>query len=143
MATTDQRLVTEKALTDKLAGINYSSGIYKVTTLQNGWTGNIYISRTGNLVEISIDNLVASAATAGVVYQLPVGLRPRRFKRSEVFITYITDAGKDFARVGVGSDGIITMYSYENAAYGFYGEVPPYTTLEATPTTMPGTFSAA
>ena len=143
MATTTQRLVTEKALTDALAGHNYSSGVYRITTLQNGWTGNIYVSRTGKLVEVSIDNLVASAATAGVVYQLPAGLRPRRFKRSEVFITYIADAGKDFARVGIATDGVITMYSYENAAFGFYGEIPPYTTLETAPVTMPGTFSAA
>lgn len=139
MATPSERFVTDAKLTTALTPINYSSGIYKVTTLENGWTGTIVISRTGNLVEISIENLIGSAATAGTVYTLPVGLRPRRIKRCEVTTSFTTDAVRDPMRLNISSTGVMSGFSYANTTFGHYGEIVPYTTTEAVPATMPGT----
>ena len=104
--------------------------------LTNGWTGTVQIRRCVDLVEYDISALTASAATTGVPFTFASGWRigaPSALHRGLVYTTGLT-----FRRTATDkSGGAYTITGYQ-AADVLYGSGSG-TTLDAWPTSLPGT----
>lgn len=54
----------------------YSSGPRRLTTLANGWTGDVRIERDGRRIELVINGVHGQDATSDTVFDLPPGFTP-------------------------------------------------------------------
>ena len=63
-------------LAARLAALEYRSGPRRLTTLSNGWTGDVRISRTGPWVQLVLNGVSGTAATSEILFVLPYGFRP-------------------------------------------------------------------
>lgn len=98
--------------------------------LLNGWGGTMWITRTGNYVEVSVNSLVAGSTTA--MYQLPAGYTPMRsFNWNHRGQTGTAPVWGNVI------DGLISLNI--GSALMASGAVFSFTTRDPWPTSLPGT----
>jgi len=96
----------------------------------NGWTGQAWVRRVGDVVDLRVDTLNAAAATAGVYLALPAGFRTNGsvFVRSIFYTTAMT-----LRRVSTFNDSTVVGYVAGDVLYGSLVA----STVEPWPTTLP------
>lgn len=65
-----------QSIEDQLATALYESGPRRLTTLLNGWTGDVRIQRVGRDVHLVLSGVSAANATTDVLAALPPGFTP-------------------------------------------------------------------
>ena len=113
--------------------IHGDTGLRSVTALlKNGWTGQAYLRRVNDMVDIRFDSLNASAASSGVPLTLPSGfsLTNGLVHRSIFYTTAMT-----LRRVSTFNDVTIVGYAAGDVLIGTLTSI----TGDAWPTTLPGT----
>ena len=100
--------------------------------LANGWTGQAWVRRVGDVVDLRVETLNAAAATAGVYLALPAGfhLTGSLFVRSIFYTTAMT-----LRRVSTSADSTVVGYVAGDVLHGSLVA----STVEPWPTTLPGT----
>ncbi len=98
----------------------------------NGWTGQAWVRRVGDVVDLRVETLNAAAATAGVYLALPAGFRTTGslFVRSIFYTTAMT-----LRRVSTSADSTVVGYVAGDVLHGSLAA----STAEPWPTTLPGT----
>lgn len=65
-----------EGLAARLAALEYRSGPRRLTTLSNGWTGDVRIARVGPWVQLILNGVSGTAASSEILFALPYGFRP-------------------------------------------------------------------
>lgn len=120
-----------KDLLARVGPLEYDSGTYNIAGEMAGVTGGaFYVERVGKVVRLEVNAL--EATQSGVLFTLPVGLRPKR--------TIIWTNNQEFAATGprilVGFNGTLNFV-------GFPTSDPAYASLtflvrDTPPASMPG-----
>ena len=112
--------------------IHGDTGLRNVTALlKNGWTGQAYLRRVNDMVDIRLDSLNASAASSGIPLTLPSGfsLTNGLVHRSIFYTTAMT-----LRRAFTFNDVTIVGYAAGDVLVGTLAGI----TGDAWPTTLPG-----
>ncbi|UVK58680.1 minor tail protein [Arthrobacter phage GantcherGoblin] len=104
-------------------------------SLMNGWTGtSLWLRRIGYVVYIRAYNMVGTSATLNKFYTLPVG-----FQRSPSGTEYLTSSD-GFTPLSIENAGnVLAFVNTSNRFAGAFGNFTPFTTIDAWPTSLPGT----
>lgn len=115
------------------------------TTMLNGWTVGTIFARRKNCwdVEVLVENLQGAAATSGTAFVLPVGFGRNIARLSRQTLTTASGGAVASYRVDVqGTGGTVVPAPFGAGTPALYGALK-FSTVEAWPTTLPGTASAS
>lgn len=106
--------------------------------LSDGWTGGVYVQRSGSTVMVRVHGLSASAATGGTPFTLPLGLRPETWSSaiSARPLLHTTDFPTVVRRSWISSGGSLRIYNYDSADV-LYGDAR-FDTADPWPTGLLG-----
>lgn len=83
--------------------------------LSDGWTGGVYVKRTGTTVMVRVHGLSASSATGGTPFTLPAGLRPETWASAIGPRPLLHRTDEVVRRSWLSSGGSLRVYIYSQA----------------------------
>lgn len=109
------------------------SGERDISTLLTGSTGRVTVSRVGSMVNLSIEGVIPSASTSGLILNLPVGFRPGNRKDFTMPATTAASAWRSTYIFTNGGVGVWAQSTSDN--YRYYIS---FRTVEPWPSSLPG-----
>jgi hypothetical protein len=114
----------------------YGDTGWRTVTLENGWTGTVYVRRIGYTTYVRGAALAGGSATADTFYTLPTGFKPLLTS----YFPGLSGATATAINLAVNVGGAIS--TARPLSSGWAGEIS-FVTNDAWPATNPGTASGA
>ncbi|MGP4995122.1 hypothetical protein [Glutamicibacter ardleyensis] len=109
------------------------SGERDISTLLTGATGRVTVSRVSSMVNLSLEGVIPSASTSGLLLNLPVGFRPGNRKDFTIPATSTAAAWRSTYIFTNGGLGVWSQSTSDNYRYHI-----SFRTVEPWPSSLPG-----